>query len=245
VVAEEVVQEGAPEAPEEVASEAAKPQAPQWDEQNPPEWVRTRLSESTRAKQEAQQQYQQASQQYQQLQAAYEHQRRQLQGLVGLSPPSDEESQLGEIRTLIGRAIPGVGNIDAALSRLENLERRQWRTHANNAVETVFTNAKKTLGTDSLPRESQRVLELAFQAFVQSTPENTQRYLTNAPALYEDFGKLVEAGLIRPKTPRRSPLPRGGESGKIPTTPPEKDTRTLDQRINDSWKVIEEGRDTE
>jgi len=103
------------------------------------------------------------------------------------------------------------------------------------------------LNLDELPPQAQQALEYTYQGFVQSSDRNKQRYAMGDPTLQEDFLKFVEAGMITPSRQgwkanasrkQRTALPQAGQSGAITRKPQEKDTRSLDQRIDDTVDAL-------
>lgn len=228
------------------------PTGTQWSEESPPQWVRDRLRESTEAKNAAEQQLQESQGQMAQLQAARDQLQRQVHGLVGVEPPTQNQTELDEVRKIVDQVYPDLGNLSVISKRLEDMERRQWRNHANDSVKGIFSRVQTTFGAENLSQQSQDVLEWAFIGFVQSSEQNQKRYEQGDATLYDDFHELVDKGMIAPsrqssqaKTSRKNRLniPTGGEGGGITTKSKEPDNRTLEQRVEDSAAALMEGRD--
>jgi len=247
-VKEEVKTEETPSPPETEPT----PGAESWMEEGKmPDWASRRFRESSEKTHLAESQLQEARTQMAEFQAQRDHFQRQVQGLTGAQPPSQQDAEMEEVRKILIQAIPGLEHIGDLKSSIEDINKRHWRGYANTSVDGVFKTAQTAMGLEELSPQSRSALEYMFTGFVNSNQNNKDRYEQGDPTLYADFQKFADEGMITPSrhgykatTSRkaRQAMPQGGGGG-ITRKPKEEDKRDMDQRIQDSWNMLEAARE--
>lgn len=233
-----------PVAPQQAYSQApATGAAPQVE----PSWLKQRLDETRRST------YNQAQQAWGQKEAQYQAQldavQKQLHALVGVTPPQNPE--VDAIRKQFGGIYPGLSKLEERAAQLEQLLERAgdletqnehyWQSYGRQTVDRLFSKAQEAIGSP-LSEEGKRLLHSSFVGFVQSSPENEQRYASD-PSLVEEFLKVFSSGIIDPArrqataaTAGRIPsgLPQDSFSG-IPAAAGAPKPQNLDERSAIAW----------
>jgi hypothetical protein len=215
-----------------------------------PSWLKQRLDETRRSA------LTQASQAWGQQEANYKAQldavQKQLHALVGVTPPQNPE--VDAIRKQFGQIYPGLSKMEERAAQLEQLLERAgdfesqtehyWSTYGRQTVDRLFTKAAEAIGAP-LTDEGKRLLHSSFVGFVQSSPENTQRYSSD-PTIVEEFLKVFSSGIIDPARRQasaaivgRAPgaLPQDSHSG-IPVVAGAPKPQNLDERSAIAWAAF-------
>lgn len=149
-----------------------------------------------------------AQQQWAQREAAYaaqlEQQQRQLHAILGVTP--QEDPNIAAVRNQFGQLYPGLTALEqrandlmAIIDRSNDLEAQTdhyWRAYGRQTMDQLFDRAEKSLGAP-LSEEGKRALHASFTGYVQSSPENTQRYV-NDPKLLDEFWQAFTGNFIEP-----------------------------------------------
>lgn len=173
----------------------------------------------------------------------------QIQALVGVAPP--QNSPEAEVRKQFGGLYPGLSKLEQKAAQLEALLERAgdletqnqhyWQSYGRQTLDNLFSKAATTLGAP-LSQEGKSVLHSAFVGWVQSSPENQERYASD-PSIVDDFVKVFTAGLIDPvrrastvSTAARVPgnIPQDTPAGAPRSSPPPQ-MSGLDDRANAAW----------
>lgn len=182
-------------------------------------------------------------------QSELEKLQKQIQALVGVAP--QQSTPEAEVRKQFGGLYPGLSKLEERAAQIEMLLERAgdletqtqhyWQTYGRQTLDNLFSKASATLGSELTP-QGKDVLRSAFIGFVQSSPENQERY-SNDPSIVDDFIKVFSSGLIDPvrrsatvNTANRVPgaLPQDSPAGAPRTTPPPQ-LNGLDERANAAW----------
>lgn len=227
-------------------SQAPATGAPQVD----PSWLKQRLDETRRST------YNQAQQAWSQKEAQYQSQletiQKQLHSLVGVTPPQNPE--VDAIRKQFGGLYPGLSKLEERAAQLEQLLERAgdmesqnehyWSSYGRQTVDRLFSKAAEAIGAP-LSDEGKRLLHSSFVGFVQSSPENEQRYASD-PTLVEDFVRMYSSSIIDPARRQasaavigRAPsgLPQDSFSG-IPVVAGAPKPQNLDERSAIAWAAF-------
>lgn len=236
------------------ASQPAPSAAPPEDRSNwiPPNAFRDRLRETRdSATREAQQSW---SQREATIRAEADQYKRQLQSLVGVTPPQNPE--IDRVREQFASLYPtlaklndfDVEKLQALLERGGDLEAQNehyWKQYGRQAVNTLFSKAADSVGAP-LSDDAKRILHSSFVGWVQSSPELADRY-SNDPTIVDDFLKGFQSSFFDPIRRNASAgipgranvaLPQDNPSGapRIPGPPQPKD---LDERVAQGWAMLQ------
>lgn len=240
---------GAPATP----ATPATPQAPATGAA-PEGWVPSyRLREAREAA--TRQAAEQRSAELEQLRAEADQYKRQLQALVGFTPPQNPEVQA--VRDQFGQLYPGLNRLEERAQQLEELLERAedlesqnshyWRSYGRQTMDRLFSHASESLG-GPLSDEAKRALHSSFTGFIQSSPELLERY-ANDPSIIEDFWKAFASSFIEPA--RRSasatvaaratgtPLPQDTPGG-APRATPAPQLQNMDERAAAAWALYQQ-----
>jgi hypothetical protein len=186
-------------------------------------------------------------------QARYDQVQRQLQSLVGVTPPANPEidqikQQFGDLYSdsLAKLADPNVvSKLLALMERSGDLEaqtQHYWTTYGRQTMDRLFTKAGETLG-GPLSDDGKRQLHAAFTGYVQSDPDLVERYSSD-PTIVDDFWKAFSSNLIDPvrRTAAANVTDRIGQNlpqdvpGGAPRATPAPQPANLDERMNMAWQ---------
>lgn len=177
---------------------AAAPAAPAVE----PSWLRGRLDETrAAATRAAQAEFARKEAEYQtQLQAV----QRQLQALVGVTPPQNPEVE--NIRNQFSQLYPGLAKVESYADKLEALlekagdfdtqQNHYWQSYGRQTMDSLFKLAEGSLG-GNLSDEGKATLHSAFVGYISATPERQARYAQD-PTIVEDFWRGFSSSLIDP-----------------------------------------------
>ena len=200
----------------------------------------------------------QAQRQISEREAAYQSQitqyQNQLRALVGASPQPNQEYE--PIRQQFGQVFGAkslslfdkADQIEAALERINELEaavNHVWGQHANNSMNSIYSQAAETLGAP-LTDEGKRALHAAFTGWVQSNPEYGDRYL-NDPGFVNEFWKTLSSTLVDParRSAAASVASRGQQAlpqdipAGVPSPMQAPKPANLDERASNAWAVYQ------
>lgn len=189
------------------------------------------------------------------IRAEAERYKRQLQALVGATPPANPE--VDQVRGQFAKLYPGLAKMEERAADLERLIERggdleaqtqhYWQSYGRQTMDRLLTQASEALG-GPLTEEGKRQLHASFTGFVSSSPELTQRYASD-PTIVDDFMKQFTANFIDPVrraaaagVVSRAPgaLPQDSPSGTPRTsTPPQ--FADLDARVAAGWAKLNSG----
>ncbi len=212
---------GAAPATSQVAPQAtATPVAPTVE----PSWLKGRLEETRQAtarqlNEAFQRREMEYSQQLQQL-------RQQLGALVGVAPPQNPE--LDTIRQQFGQVYPGLNQIEARAQQImEMLDRTSdfqavndhiWRSHGQSTMNRVFDRVGEVLGSQ-ITEAGKQQLHAAFTGYVQSTPERTQRYISD-PTIVDEFVEGFTSSFLQPARRATAAAPEMRTQQALPSNAP-------------------------
>jgi hypothetical protein len=175
----------------------------------------------------------------------------QLHALVGVQPKQNPE--IDAVRQQFAQLYPGLAKLEARGQDIEGLLERAgdleaqnehyWNEYGRRSVNTLFTEAEKTLGSP-LSDEAKRVLHSSFIGFVQSSPELTQRY-SNDPTIVNDFVRAFSSSLIDPVRRSATATVAGRVATAIPQDTPggavhpagAPKPANLDERAEQAWAL--------
>ena len=139
-----------------------------------------------------------------QIKAELDRYRSQVQALVGVSQPQNQESDA--IKQQFFQLFPWAKTLEERFGDVENLIDSQgdlkaqtdhyWTSYGKQTMDKLFTLATDSLGTP-LTEEGKRQLHASFVGFVQSSPELTNRYASD-PTIVEDFWKTFTSSFVDP-----------------------------------------------
>lgn len=237
-----------------VAAPQATPQTPATGAPPSPEpepsWLRGRLQETRAAAiRQAQAQF---DQERARIQSELENYKRQLHAVVGVTPPQNPEVE--QVRQQFAQLYPGLAKMEERAAQLEELLERSgdlqsqndhyWQSYGRQIVNTLFNKAAESVG-GPLNDEGKRFLHSSFVGWVQSSPENQERY-TNDPTIVDDFLRTFVSNYIDPvrrsaaaQIPGRAnvPLPQDTPTGGIRTMTPQAKPADLDERAAQGWAL--------
>ena len=181
--------------------------------------------------------------------ARFEQVQRQLQSLVGVTPPANPEVET--IKQQFSQLFPGLSKmeqraaeIEALIARsgdLESQTQHYWQTHGRSTLDRLFSKASETYG-GNLSDAAKQQLHSYFVGYVQSSPENQERYASD-PSIVDDFWKAFSSNLIDPVRRSAAAVAQDRVPGGIPQDTPSGAPRatpapqpaSLDERVNLAW----------
>ena len=190
-----------------------------------------------------------------QIRAEGEQYKKQLQALVGVQP-SNVNPEVDAVRQQFAKLYPGLAKMEEQSKQLEQLLERSgdlesqtqhyWQVYGRQTTDRLFTKAAEAVGSP-LNEEGKRLLHQAFVGYVQSSPENSDRYSSD-PTIVDDFLKAFSSGFIDPARraasaaiPGRAniPLPQDSPGGALrPAGPPQ--MKNLDERADAAWALYQQ-----
>lgn len=197
--------------------------------------------------------YRRAQNEFQQNQQQWQREREQLEArvraLVGVNPPQNPE--VDQIKSQFGNIFPGLSKLEDKVAALEQLLERAgdlesqnehyWQSYGRQQVDRLFTKASEAIGSP-LNDEAKRMLHSFFVGYVQSSPENANRYASD-PTIVDDFLRSFTSTIIDPSRRQtaagivnRAPgnLPQDAPAG-APVIPGAPKPRDLDERAASGW----------
>lgn len=193
--------------PQAVAPPVASQQAPQApaSPSAPDGYIpRYRYNEMSQREQQARESVQRYETQMGQVKAELDQYRRQVQALVGVTPPQNQESDA--IKSQFFQLFPWAKKLEERFGDVENLIDRgsdmeaqvnhYWTSYGKQNMDRLFNLASGSLGAP-LTDEGKRQLHSSFVGFIQSSPELTDRYATD-PTVVEDFWKTFTSSFVDP-----------------------------------------------
>lgn len=205
---------------------------------------------------ESQDAFRRAQGEFQQQATQWQREREQMEArvraLVGVSAPQNPE--VDQIKSQFGNIFPGLSKLEDKVQALEQLLERAgdmesqnehyWQSYGRQNVDRLFSKAAEAIGTP-LSDEGKRLLHSSFVGFVQSSPENSQRYASD-PSIVDDFLKLFQSSVIDPSRRQqaagimaRAPqgLPQDSPAG-VPQIPGAPKPQNLDERTALAWTAF-------
>lgn len=159
------------------------------------------------------------------------------------------------IRKQFGGIYPGLSKLEERAAQLEQLLERSgdfesqtehyWQSYGRQTVDRLFQKASEAIGTP-LTDEGKRFLHSSFVGFVQSSPENSERYSMD-PTIVDDFLRVFSSSIIDPSRRQatatvmnRAPqgLPQDTPSG-APVFPGAPKPQNLDDRSALAWATFQ------
>lgn len=180
---------------------------------------------------------QKLEQQFTALNANLEAERRRVQALAGVTPKTEEDVQLDEIRARIVKMFPVLGRldedqIDELLSlkdhagSIEEATQHHWTTHGRSMLSGLNEAVAKEIGSDLSDRQK-KALGQAYVAAAEADPAFLQRHEQGDPKLIEEFAKAwiedwfepARKQVVTTEAQRFRRVPNGRDRN-VQTTPP-------------------------
>lgn len=221
-----------------------------------PSWLKSRLDE-TRASTARQLQSQFQSyleQERANSRAELERVQTQLRAVLGVTPPANPEIE--QVRNQFSQVYPGLSKIEdkaemimKIIEQANDLQAQNdhyWEAYGRQTMDNVFKKAEEAIG-GALTDEAKRYLHSSFVGWVQSSPENQQRYSSD-PSIVDDFVRVVTSSFIDPVRRSASATVQGraGAVAALPQNDPSGGLRTnnapkpgnLDERAALAWGLF-------
>jgi hypothetical protein len=179
---------------------------------------------------------QRLEQQFQQLQGNLDAERRRVQALAGVTPRTQEDQDLDEIRGRIVKMFPALGKLtEEQLDRLAGLEsqassieeatQHHWTVHSKGMLSNLYTHVATEIGGDLSERQKQAIGR-AYLSTAEQNPEFLARHEAGDPKLIEEFAKAwiedwfepARKAVVQTEARRFRPVP-GGRDRTVQTTP--------------------------